>query len=87
MLCGIVGVWEEERYGAIGWVYHIHEKIFIGLWKVGRVEVARVTKVDTNKGTWYDNIGYIDLSKSKVSPTDETQAYNNSQQQKQCIQL
>lgn len=32
--------------------------------KVGRVEVARVTKVDTNKG-------YIDLSKSKVSPTDE----------------
>lgn len=39
--------------------------------KVGRVEVARVTKVDTNKGTWYDNIGYIDLSKSKVSPTDE----------------
>ena len=32
--------------------------------KVGRVEVARVTKVDTNKG-------YIDLSKSKVTTDDE----------------
>lgn len=32
--------------------------------KVGRVEVARVTKVDTNKG-------YIDLSKSKVNTEDD----------------
>jgi len=32
--------------------------------KVGRVEIARVTKVDTNKG-------YIDLSKSKVNQDDE----------------
>jgi translation initiation factor 2 alpha subunit (eIF-2alpha) len=47
------------------------KKNFDRAMKVGRVEVARVTKVDAFKGTFcliYS--GYIDLSKSKVTTLD-----------------
>ena len=38
--------------------------------KVGKKEILRVIRVDREKGSFWINIGYIDLSKKQVNVED-----------------